>query len=242
MGPLLVAGAWRRAPGARSRLAGACGWVLGSLPCSHGCWHRVLGIPRAAPRISFSAPICRRFVGVSRDGGDLVGQFAAGGPVLQSFLVARAFGFCRFALCFLLAPDASGAHPAPSVPARLDRRLDAQRVLPQRHTADDSCGRCASRIRTGVSPQNCNRWCLGFATSRQAFVVHRRHAALLATNIRYPLHRLRQSVLDRLRRLSVRATFFLPPPPSSPRSLFLGAPSVFMDPAAITRHYRIGFV
>src|SRR5712664_202090 len=241
MGALLVAGAWWRSPGARARFAGACRWVLGSLPPGHGFWHCVLGIPRAAPRISNSAPICRRFVGVSCNGGDLVGQFAPGVHVLQSFLVTRAFGFCRFALCFLLAPNTRGAHPAPVVPARLDRRLDAQRVLPQCHTADDSCGRGTSRIRGGVSPRNCKRW-LSLATSHQTFALRRRRAALPAANVRFPLHRLRQSVLDRLRRLRVGAKLVVALAPFSRRTLFLRTRFVLLDPASITRHRGTGSV
>src|SRR5712692_10900029 len=110
MGALFVARAWWCAPGARARLAGGRGRLLRSVPLGHGFWLCVLGITRVTVGVSPGAPICRRFVGLLRDACDLVGQLASGVHVFQSFLVARAFCFCGFALCLLLAPNTREAH------------------------------------------------------------------------------------------------------------------------------------
>src|SRR5713101_903746 len=104
MDTLLSAGPWRRLTGPRTWFASARGRIFRSLPLSHGRRHGILGIPWTLAVISFGPPICRRIVGFPRYHFHLVGQLAPRVHVFQSFLVARAFGICGFAVCFFLAP------------------------------------------------------------------------------------------------------------------------------------------
>src|SRR4029077_7750899 len=78
-----------------------------------------------------------------------------------------------------------------------------------------------------------------FATSREALAVRGRHAALFASHICYPLHRIRQSLRVRLRvdaRLGVALTLF------SGCAVFLRTRFVFLDPAVVVRRRWARFI
>src|SRR6266404_984917 len=99
-------GPWNRLARARTWRASARGRIFRSLSLGDGRRHGILGVSWALALISFSPPVCRRYVGFPRHHFHLVGQLASRVHVLQSVLVARAFGICGFAVCFLLAPHA----------------------------------------------------------------------------------------------------------------------------------------
>ena len=91
--------------------------------------NRGIRIPRLAAGDAHRGEICWRAMGVSRDGGDLVGEFAARVYVFQSVVVACAFCVRGGAVPLVLARNARRAEHDAVDSARRDRRADAQRLL-----------------------------------------------------------------------------------------------------------------